>query len=128
MARNLRVVGCPPATQDVGVNLQNRLHAIKTAAYGPANPRLENHTYWQQLANEWGVSADEAKTMRCGNCLLFNVSLRMQDCIARGIGADGVDPYDAVTAGGLGYCEAFKFKCAAERTCRAWVVGGPMRK
>jgi hypothetical protein len=26
----------------------------------------------------------------------------------------------------LGYCEAFDFKCAASRTCDAWVVGGPI--
>jgi hypothetical protein len=25
----------------------------------------------------------------------------------------------------LGYCEIFDFKCAASRTCDAWVVGGP---
>jgi hypothetical protein len=27
--------------------------------------------------------------------------------------------------GRLGYCEIFDFKCAASRTCDAWVVGGP---
>lgn len=119
---------CPPATQDIGLNLRNRLNAIRTAAYGPANPRQPNEAYWQRLADEWGIDVEEAKTMRCGNCLVFNVSPRMQACIAEGIGSEGVDPYDAIYAGGLGYCEAFKFKCAAERTCLAWIVGGPMTK
>jgi hypothetical protein len=26
----------------------------------------------------------------------------------------------------LGYCELFEFKCAADRTCSAWLVGGPI--
>jgi len=28
--------------------------------------------------------------------------------------------------GDLGYCEIFDFKCAAKRTCDAWIVGGPI--
>jgi hypothetical protein len=31
-----------------------------------------------------------------------------------------------VDAGDLGYCEAFDFKCAASRTCDAWIAGGPV--
>ena len=33
---------------------------------------------------------------------------------------------DVVDAGELGYCEVFDFKCAAKRTCSAWIVGGPV--
>ena len=29
-------------------------------------------------------------------------------------------------AADLGYCELFHFKCAATRTCDAWLVGGPI--
>jgi hypothetical protein len=29
-------------------------------------------------------------------------------------------------AGDLGFCEIFDFKCAAKRTCAAWIVGGPI--
>ena len=29
---------CPPATQDISINLANREKAIKDAAYGPLNP------------------------------------------------------------------------------------------
>jgi hypothetical protein len=118
---------CPPATQDVGLNLRNRMNAIRVAKYGPANPNLPNKPFWNEKAEMWGATIAEAKTMRCGNCAVFNVSPRMRDCIAEGIGNDGVDPYDAIEAGALGYCEMFKFKCAAARTCDAWVVGGPIR-
>jgi hypothetical protein len=27
-----------------------------------------------------------------------------------------------IDAGDLGYCEIFDFKCAASRTCRAWIA------
>ena len=50
----------------------------------------------------------------------------MLDCIASGIGGDVKDEWDTIEAGDLGYCEAFDFKCAADRTCAAWVVGGPI--
>ena len=26
----------------------------------------------------------------------------------------------------LGYCQLFHFKCAGERTCDAWLMGGPI--
>ena len=26
----------------------------------------------------------------------------------------------------LGYCELFDFKCAGDRTCDAWITGGPI--
>jgi hypothetical protein len=28
----------------------------------------------------------------------------------------------------LGYCELFEFKCAADRTCSAWLVGGSIKQ
>jgi hypothetical protein len=121
------VPGCPPATQDIALNLKNRQNAIRVAKYGPPNPALPNAPFWRAKAEMWGTSAAETKSMRCGNCAAFNVSPRMQACIAQGIGADGIDPYDFVDAGELGYCEMFKFKCASARTCDAWVAGGPIR-
>ena len=45
----------------------------------------------------------------------------MLECIANGIGDEG-DPWAVIDAGDLGYCEIFDFKCAASRTCSAWVV------
>lgn len=118
---------CPPATQSVALNLANRANAIRVAGYGPANPGLPNEVFWLEKASTWAVSPAEAKTMRCGNCAAFNVSPRMKQCIAKGIGFDGQDPHDFIAAGELGYCAAFRFKCAAARTCSAWVSGGPVR-
>ena len=48
----------------------------------------------------------------------------MLDCIEKGIGGEG-DAEEFIEKGDLGYCEIFDFKCAASRTCDAWVVGGP---
>ena len=118
---------CPKATLDVAFNLKNRLKCIKIAMYGPANPRLANNDYWGRIAKLWGTSLDTAKTMRCGNCAAFDITPRTIDCIKLGIGRDGIDPQDTVVAAELGYCRMFQFKCAASRTCSAWVVGGPIR-
>jgi len=119
---------CPQATQSIAENLKNRQRAIQIAAYGPANPGLPNVQFWKKKADMWGTSLEQAQSMRCGNCAAFNVSERMLSCIADGVGREGVDPYDFIAAGQLGYCEAFKFKCASGRTCDAWVAGGPIRK
>jgi len=115
---------CPIATQDITVNLKNRAKAITTAAYGPENPNLPNDKYWQKMADEWDVSVDDAKKSRCGNCAAFNVSQKMKDCIAKGIGNEA-DPWGTIELADLGFCEVFDFKCAANRSCRAWIVGGP---
>lgn len=117
---------CPPATLDVELNLKNRKKAIRVADYGPANPRLPNREYWEKLAGEWGVSVREAKTMRCGNCAAFGITRNELACIAKGLESGGIDPVDTIVAAELGYCRMFKFKCAASRTCSAWVVGGPI--
>lgn len=117
---------CPPATQDIAINLKNRKNAIDTAMYGPLNPQEPNEEYWQDLADEWGVSPEEAKEQRCGNCAVFIITPEMKDCISSGL-TDDADNFDGIDAAGeLGYCEAFDFKCASARTCRAWVGGGPV--
>ena len=125
--RNLPVFGqkCPPATQDVVLNIKNRQRCIDVAMYGPANPMLPNIDYWKKIASIWGISVSEAQTMRCGNCAAFNISKQALDCIQQGIGGD--DALHVQQAGRLGFCEFFKFKCASARTCSAWVVGGPIR-
>jgi len=118
---------CPRATQDIALNLKNRQSAIDTAMYGPANPQQPGD-YFTKIAAQWGVPVEEAKTMRCGNCAVFIVTPKMIDCIKTGLAKDGTeqDAYDVVVNTELGYCEAFDFKCAASRTCRAWVAGGPV--
>lgn len=118
---------CPTATLDVALNLKNRQKCIKVAMYGPANPRQPNLMYWQKLANIWGIGVAEAKTMRCGNCAAFDIKPKTIDCIKLGLGRDGIDPQDTVVAAELGYWRMFQFKCAASRTCSAWITGGPIR-
>ena len=112
---------CPMATQDITLNLKNRGKAIESANYGPENPNLPNKQYWMEMAKEWGVDAEDAKMSRCGNCAAFDQEKSMLDCIAKGIGDEG-DPWGMIDAGDLGYCEIFDFKCAASRTCSAWIV------
>ena len=114
--------GCPIETQDIEANLKNRQKAIDVATYGPANPDVPGD-YWQGKADRMRSTVDQVRTMVCGNCAFFNVGPRLTACIEKGIGADAGE---VVAAGRLGWCEAFDFKCAAARTCDAWVVGGPV--
>ena len=121
---------CPPATQDISLNLKNRKKAIDEYGYGPLNPDQPNEKFWQKKANEWNLDdVEEAKSSRCGNCAAFDITKKTLDCIASGIGTDqgSEDPYQVIKAGDLGYCRFLKFKCAAKRTCDAWVVGGPIK-
>ncbi len=120
---------CPPATQDIAINLENREKAIKTAGYGPLNPKEPNSGFWIEKAQRWNVPVAEAKKSVCGNCVMFIRTPKMLDCIEGGISAGDSgqqNAWDAIDKAELGYCEAFDFKCAASRTCSAWVVGGPI--
>ena len=120
---------CPTATQDISVNLKNRQNAIDNIGYGPLNPSEPNDDFWQNKADRWNVSIEEAKTSRCGNCAAFIQTTKMLNCIAKGLEQDDDnidDAYDVISAGDLGYCEALDFKCAAARTCDAWITGGPV--
>ena len=112
---------CPAATQDITINLKNRGKAIDSANYGPENPDLPNKQFWMEKAQEWEVDVEEAKTSRCGNCAAFNQDDSMLECISKGIGDEG-DAEEVIEKADLGYCEIFDFKCAASRTCDAWVT------
>ncbi len=128
--------GCPKATKDLDLNLKNRQKAIDKYLYGPKNPGLDNKktapnndAFWEKIAKVWSKKhtvedVKEAKTMRCGNCAAFDTSREMLDCISKGIkGADkGEDAWDTIESGKLGYCHFLDFKCAAKRTCKAWVA------
>ena len=119
---------CPPATQDITLNLKNRQKAIDEYGYGPLNPDLPNNKFWMKKVDEWNLdSTNEAKQSLCGNCAAFDQRTETLDCIAKGIDSD--NPADAaatIDAGDLGYCKFLKFKCASRRTCDAWVTGGPL--
>jgi hypothetical protein len=120
---------CPTATQDILLNLANRQKAIDGAGYGPLNPAEPNEEFWQAKADRWSLPMAEAKKSLCGNCAAFIVTSKMKQCIADGlqVGDENKDnSWDVVDAGDLGYCEAFDFKCAASRTCDAWIAGGPV--
>jgi hypothetical protein len=117
-------VECPPETQDIKLNIENRQNAIDDANYGPQNPNEPNEDYWKKKAKMFQGDITDAKKALCGNCAFFIQTKEMLNCIAEGIGGD--DAWDSIDAGDLGFCEAFDFKCAANRTCDAWVVGGPI--
>lgn len=118
---------CPPATQDITLNLENRQKAIDEYGYGPLNPDLPNNKFWMKKVNEWNLdSPEEAKQSLCGNCAAFDKRKETLDCIAQGIGSDQGAEDPTINAGDLGYCRFLKFKCASRRTCDAWVTGGPL--
>jgi len=114
---------CPIATQDIKTNLANRQTAVDDANYGPANPNEPNDAYWKAKADEFQGDVVTAKKMLCGNCAAFDQSSKVLGCIKKGIGEDA---NEVAIGGDLGYCEIFDFKCAAKRTCDAWIVGGPI--
>ena len=123
-------IECPPATQDITINLANRKSCVDKACYGPANPNLPNPEFWQHKADLFKTSLEEAKTMRCGNCAAFVIKQKMRDCIEKGIASTSIDEediaHDIISQADLGYCELFDFKCAGSRTCDAWITNGPL--
>lgn len=116
--------GCPPATQDISLNLKNRQKAIDEYYYGPANPDKPGD-YWEKSAERWNTDVESVQDMLCGNCAAFDVTDKVLNCIETGIGNEP-DVEATISAGQLGYCQFLKFKCASRRTCSAWVVGGPI--
>lgn len=117
--------GCPDATVNLKLNLENRQKAIDEYMYGPPNPK-EPGDYWERYAEKWNASVDEVKDMLCGNCAAFDITDKVKQCIKKGIGNEP-DVEATIEAGELGYCRFLKFKCASKRTCSAWVTGGPIK-
>lgn len=128
---------CPLATVDVSLNTKNRNIAIKERGYGPMNPDEPNTKFWKSVADLWDITPEEAKKSRCGNCAAFIQTPQMLACIQNNLGMD--EDYknsakgemravqeETRKASDLGYCQLFAFKCAAARTCRAWLHGGPI--
>ena len=120
---------CPPATQDIALNIENRQNAIDNVGYGPLNPAQPNDIFWQDKAERWNTSVRDAKSAICGNCVFFDRRPKTLECIETGIadGGSGDDSaWGAIDQAELGYCTALDFKCAASRTCNAWAAGGPI--
>ena len=125
-------ITCPPATQDISINLVNRKSCVDKANYGPANPELDNKDFWKAKADLFNTSVDQAKTMRCKNCAAFIQKEKILNCIEKGLANENIseeqNAKDIIDLANLGFCEIFDFKCAGERTCDAWVTGGPLTK
>jgi hypothetical protein len=122
---------CPPATQDIVLNIQNRQNAIDKVGYGPLNPLEPNDEFWQDKADRWGIEPLEARKSICGNCVFFDRRPKTLDCIETGLSEGGSgeqSAWDSIEQAELGYCTALDFKCAASRTCNAWAAGGPITK
>lgn len=128
---------CPIETKDPVANLKNRNWAFANVGYGPANPELPNREFWNAKSETWNTDLAQAKSMRCGNCAAFIQTPEMIECITGGMegeenGEEGESEENedlemvVQDAADLGYCELFHFKCAAARTCDAWLVGGPI--
>jgi len=120
---------CPPATQDIPLNLKNRQNAIDTVGYGPLNPAEPNVEFWQDKADRWNTTPEETKKSRCGNCVFFDRRPKTLQCIETGLaegGSGDESAWDSIDQAELGYCTALDFKCAASRTCNAWAAGGPI--
>jgi hypothetical protein len=118
---------CPPATQDISINLNNRKICVEKANYGPANPQLENIDFWQYKADLFKTSIEQARTMKCSNCAAFIKKDKMLKCIQKSICQEDMNEASKIVElANLGYCELFDFKCAGDRTCDAWITGGPL--
>ena len=117
---NEKKSSCPTATQDIRLNTKNR-NAAKDdnlIKYGPLNVD-EPGTYWKDLAEFWDTTQKAAKISLCGNCVAFDISERMLECMPGPISDKD---------GKLGYCWMHHFKCHSARTCRTWAKGGPIEE
>lgn len=112
----LPVFDCPPATQDLALNTKNRNASIKAPyiQYGPLN--LSDEQYWIRAAKHWNTTPSVAKNSKCSNCVAFDISPRMLECMPGSVQRDGQ----------LGYCWMHNFKCHSARTCYTWASGGPI--
>ena len=118
---------CPKATLDIKENIKNRDWTIKNYGYGPLNPDYPDVGFWEKKAELWNSDIDTVKTAKCGNCAAFDQTEKIISCMIEGINETKLaDPLDVQQHANLGYCQLFKFKCAATRTCDAWLHGGPI--
>ena len=112
-------LACPAATQDLVLNTKNRNASIEAEhiQYGPLN--LNDEEYWKRAAEHWNTDEETAKKSVCGNCVAFDISPRMDECMPGPVSDDD---------GRLGYCWMHHFKCHSARTCYTWAAGGPIEE
>ena len=113
----LKQMACPRATQALMLNTKNRAAAVKNPniKYGPLN--LDDEEYWEEYAKRWNTTAEVAKKSNCSNCVAFDISPRMEECM----------PLELDDDGRLGYCWMHDFKCHSARSCYTWAKGGPIK-
>ena len=88
---------CPKATKDKELNNNNKKKITETHQYGlPTKDAKE-------------------KGQNCGNCVAFDISSRMKDCMEN-------------DSGEVGYCWMHHFMCSGQKWCDTWVKGGPITK
>lgn len=109
---------CPKSTQDLELNTKNREMAIKAdyIKYGPLNISKPGD-YWEKIADYWDTTLEAAKDSICGNCVAFDISPRMLECMPGETSDED---------GELGYCWMHHFKCHSARSCYTWATGGPI--
>ena len=96
---------CPKSVGSVDLNTKNRDLTTKKHGYGPLNVD-EPGDFWDKIAKQWDTSVKAAKMSLCANCIAFDISPRMKDCMP-GVASDG--------EGELGYCWMHDFKCHSRR-------------
>ena len=103
-------LACPASTQDLELNTKNRNAAIKAEhiQYGPLN--LTDEEYWQRAAEHWNTKPEVAKKSKCSNCVAFDISPRILDCMP-GPTSEPIEDEE----GYLGYCFT-------------WAAGGPIKE
>ena len=126
-------MNCPEATQDIDVNTENRNATRDDHQYGPLNPSEPSDEYWEKIAEKWDATKEEAMKSRCYNCVAFDISPRMKDCmplVDEGLNekyGDEIPGFDLEKNNlEFGYCWMHNFKCLSARTCDTWAGGGPI--
>ena len=119
--KNQQENSCPAATQSLEINTRNRNSAIQAdyIQYGPLN--LSDEQFYIDLASFWRTSVAVAKQSKCSNCVAFDISPKMLECMPGPI-SEPIENQE----GYLGYCWMHHFKCHSARTCRTWAAGGPI--
>lgn len=126
---------CPKATQDIDTNTKNRNITRKEHNYGPLNPAEPSEKYWKDIAEKWNATPEEAMTSRCYNCVAFDISPRMKECMP--LVDEGLNEKFGEDIPGFdldknklefGYCWMHHFKCLSARTCDTWAGGGPIEE
>ena len=116
--KDAKSMKCPKATKDLELNTKNRDLAAEHIQYGPLNVD-EPGDYWSDIAKYWKTTEKAARKSLCGNCVAFDISPRMKECMPGETSDDD---------GELGYCWMHHFKCHSARSCHTWAKGGPIDK